>query len=439
MSQTNYTNPYEGMRYFTASTQQQQQLMQPQINQYGGGTRQTTDPFAHFGAGNIDAFVEEKIRKFQSKYGGGVWWNPDDDIVYTGEEAINHPNFSPENRAYNVGLYKKQKAMLKTGSITDPLAMREDPWFPEFREEAKRVLKYDQHNGQFQGSRIKKAAAGAITSDDNPTIHLVQILAETMGRDTRVYSLEQVVSQAQTPGLSLSLDTWSGFGISMGVPEGIEPLPQKGKYVRQEYLMGKDVAHVLITDEAGYRADRDLMAEHITHAQAEFRRAHNLKIAIALEAAPQEAGSDWGAIDTGGFHYAADPSAEIGVLIDLIDENSGVADVIASHSTVFRKFLSNGKIGGLTAPAANVTTGTKLIQNPPTMPGMTWALDNLKSRDVVTVFDRRAVIFGQGPVRTGTYRQEGRGADGYITRDWNRCIISDPSRVYNLTGVAPDS
>jgi len=436
MSQNNITNdnPYANMRFFTASAQQHM-MANPQRS-YVGGIAQGVNPYATF-EGNLDALVEDKVRRYNNFYGSGVWYDPETDGIYTNERGINRPPaFIRANKVYDVSIYRKQKQALKTGSTTDALAMHRDPWMPEYRKEAERILKVSRE-GDFIGSNIKTAAAGTITSDDNPTIHLVQILAETMGRDTRVYSLEQVVSRAQTPGLSLSIDSWSGFGISRDVPEGVEPLPQKGRYVRQEYLMGKDVAHVLITDEAIYRSDRDLMAEHIQHAQNEFRRTHNLKIAIALEAAPQEPGSDWGAIDTGGFHYATDPSAELGVLIDLINENQGEADVVASHSSVFRKFLSNGKIAGLTAPAANVTTGTKLIQNPPTMPGMTWALDNLKSDDVVTVFDRRAVIFGQGPVRTGTYRQEGRGADGYITRDWNRCIIADPSRVYNLTGINP--
>lgn len=428
MSQQYDNNPYGSMRFFTAS--QQAAATRSYSN---GGNIQTSNPFATFGPNNIQALIEENVRKFQSRYGGGVWWDPETDGIYTNERGINRPPaFTRENKVFDVALYKKQKQMLKTGSITDPLAMRRDPWMPEFRREAERVLNYTK-DGQ-----LLTAAAGVITSDDNPTIHLVQILAETMGRDTRVYSLEQVVSRAQTPGLSLSIDSWSGFGISRDVPEGVEPLPQKGKYVRQEYLMGKDVAHVAITDEAGYRSDRDLMAEHIQHAQNEFRRTHNLKIAIALESAPQESGTDWSALDGGGFHYSANPAEEIGVLIDLIEENQGVADVIASHSTAFRKYLQNGKIAGITAPAATVTTGTKLVANPPSLPpGTTWALDNLKSKDVVTVFDRRAVIFAQGPVRTGTYRMEGKGADGYITRDWNRVIVADPSRVYNLTGIDP--
>lgn len=428
--QQQQTYDYNDMAYFTARTKQAA-AQYPRQQLYTGSVLQTTDPFAHFGVANIDAFLEDKIRKFQAKYGGGVWWNPEDNIIYTGEESINRPTWS--NRAFDVGLYQKQKQMLKTGSISDPMAMRQDPWFPEFREEAKRLLKFDPRTG-----RLLTAASGTITSDDNPTIHLVQILAETMGRDTRIYSLEQVVSHAQTPGLSLSIDTWNGFGISMNVPEGVEALPQKGKYVRQEYLMGKDVAHVLITDEAVYRSDRDLMAEHIQHAQNEFRRTHNLKIAIALEAAPQEAGTDWNALAVGGFHYAANPGKEIGVLIELIEENMGVADVVASHSSAWNAYQFNGKVSGITAPGATVVTGTRLVQNPPGLPpGTTWALDNLKSKDVVTVFDRRAVIFGQGPVRTGTYRMEGKGSDGYITRDWNRAIVADPSRVYNLTGIDP--
>lgn len=413
------------------------------INRRSFGGRNTYNASYNTNSSNLSTYdLDTWYHQKQKKTANSAWFNPatnhDDgeglrpQTIYIGERGHNQPTW--EDAVYDVARARETAHLVAQGRM-DPEEAAFAPYIGEWQNrfgEWYSDLKREASRREMSPYRV--AASGIITSDDSTALNVVNIMAEILGRDNRTYVLEQAVRQASVPNLRLSVDTWNGFGVDRDVPEGVEALTQKGKFTRQEITMKKDVSHIAITDEAEFSSDRNLMQEHIRHSAAEMRRVKSLKVATALETAADTAGSDWAALT--GEHSTANPLDQLGALMDTIEANGGTPNTIASHNRPFRDFMANTWIKGTVAPGGSVAVGTRVINNVPGLPGVTWYVDNLKTNTLVTVYDRDAVLLLQGPVRTETYRDSRHGFNGYITRDWNTVFVLDTSLIADLTGVS---
>jgi len=351
------------------------------------------------------------------------------DTIYLGEQG-GVPTW--EHAAFDVGRYRQASELYRQGKIDDD-RLRFSPWLmPELEEQAK--YQNDVYKYGRQAMSQYRSASGVVTVGDSSAINVIQILGEVLGTAQRNYSLEQAVTTVATPNLSLSVDTWQGFAASQDVGEGVEALVKKGRITRTEYLLKKDVGHIMVTDEAQLRADRDLFSTHVNHAVQDLRRLKNTKIATELEAATDVAAGDWAAFT--GEHNTRDPVEDIGGIADTIELNGGAANTIASHGRPLRDFNTNSHIVGSQAPAQTTNFGARTQGGIAGLPGFTWYIDNLLTNTMVTVYDKSAVLLMQGPVRTAQYRIEPRGLDAYITRDYNLCRVIDSTLIRNLTGVS---
>jgi hypothetical protein len=410
---------------------------------YGGRNGNTYN--ANYNNSNIsedylNAWYADRKRKDISS----AWFNPahtrEDgnglrpQTIYIGERGFSQPTW--EEPVYDLKAARQAAHLFSEGKIDAEEASfapyrHSDYWANEFNEWYSNLQREAQRR---ETSPYRVAASGIITSEDHSALNVVNIMAEVLGRDNRTYVLEQAVSHLATPNLKIAADTWAGFGVERDVPEGVEVLTQKGKFTREEITMKKDVSHIAITDEGEITSDRNLMQEHIRHSAAEMRRTKALKIAAALETAADTAGADFAAL--AGEHSTTNPLDSIGALMDTIEANGGVPNTIASHNKPFRDFMSNTWIKGTITPGANISVGTRVINNVPGLPGVTWYVDNLKTSSLLTVYDKSAVLLLQGPVRTETYRDARHGFNGYLTRDWNAVWIIDTSLIADLTGVS---
>jgi hypothetical protein len=372
-----------------------------------------------------------------------AWWNPaqvsmrvDDvtlrpDTIYIGEQN-GRPTW--ETPVFDVSRYRTAKQLYREGKIDDD-RLTFSPWLsPEWDEAVK--IQADIHKYGRQAMNAYRSASGVVTSTDSTAINVIQILGEILGRDERVWNMEEAVTRVATPNLSLSVDSWQGFTASADVAEAVEAFPKKGKITRTEYLLKKDVAHIMITDEAQLRADRSIFDIHVNAAVQDMRRLKAAKIAVELESATDVAIGDWQPYTA--EHSTRDPVDDIGVTADgVIVANNGNFNTIASHPRPFRDFFTNTHIQG-TGAAANPTrfTDSQTVGNIPGLPGVTWYVSNLLTNTMVTIYDKRAIMLMQGPVRTAQYRNELRGVDAYVTRDYNITKIVDSTLIRNLTGAS---
>ena len=351
--------------------------------------------------------------------------------IYIGGDEV--PTW--EEPVFDVARYKSARDAYRKGSLKlDDL--QSSPWLSTEWDEAAKiradVLKY----GKSYVNSPFRQGSGVITSVDTPAINVIQVLGELLGEDNRDYVLEQAITQAATPNLVLSVDQWSGFSGSQDVGEGVEALVKKGTFARTDYILKKDVAHIAVTDEANVRYERDVFAQHVRHAAQDLRRIKNQKIATELETGAS-AGTfgDW--IAWTSDHRTRDAARDIYAAATIIEANGGIPNTVASHSRVFNDFATNTQLAsaGLSG-SLDQRFGNSVVNNIPSLAGITWYLDNLKTATLATVYDKSAVLLMQGPTKTEQYRIPGKGINAYITRDWNSVKVIDASRIRNVTGVS---
>src|SRR5688572_3445013 len=372
-----------------------------------------------------------------------VWYNPAEEwtksaegtpirpkTIYIGEHQ-GKPTW--EEPIFDVSRYMEAKNLLKQGKINEDKAQYSHWLSSQWENAAVSYADYLKYGKSYTNSPFRQAS-GVVTSQDSPTINVVQILGEVMGRTEKNYTMEDAVTRIATPNLNIAVDTWKGFVASADIPEYGDTPVRKGGFTREQYFLKKDAAHILVTDEAQARSDRNVFTIHVNHAVQDLRRLKAQKIAIELETAANESGgADWAA-HTAGVS-TTDPIRQIATVADIIELNGGTPNTIASHGRAFRDFAGNSRVNGQGQVTPEARFGTTVVGNLPGLPGFTWYVDNLKTAGLVTIYDKSAVLLMQGPVRTAQYRNELKGADGYITRDYNAVKIIDTSRIRDLPAI----
>jgi hypothetical protein len=415
---------------------------------YGKNGAKSFDTFnASYNLSDSEQIRNTFNQLYEEKRRGAVtsaWFNPaknhDDgdglrpETIYLGENGKNQPTW--QEPVYDMKVAREVNRDLREGRIDTEDAVYAPyvgEWQDRFGEWYSDLLKVSKAR---EMSPYRVAASGKITSDDNSTLNIVNVMAEYLGRDDRVYVLEQAVRKISLPNLRISLDTFGGFDVERDVPEGAEVFAQKGKFTRQEFQIGKQVSHIVQTDESELMTDRALMPIHIQHSAAKMRRLKADLVATALANADSSpaSGADWGAYTSD--HSTVDPLAAIGGLLDTIDTNGGIADRIASHPAVYREFLANTHIKGLTATSPAVSgEAAKVVPNVPGLNGVTWYVDRLIPNGIIVVYDMNSVFFFQGPVRTESYRDVVKGQNGYITRDWCGVAVADATTIKEMGSI----
>lgn len=378
------------------------------------------------------SFADE-MKAYERGKAKSAWYNPattqtkvDGQIlrpqtIYIGESG-QKPTW--EEPVLDMKQYELANKLYLEGKIDDD-RLKHSPWIGS--EWQDRVARY------LTALKDPYRSAAVITSDDFSAINVINVLAEVIGTEQRTYILEQAVTRQNTPNLTVSIDAWTGFNASGDVDEGVEVFTKKGSMTRTEYGLKKDAAAIAITDEAIMRADRDIYRQHIDHLTYDMKRVKAQKIATELESATDVSSADWGALT--GTVSTTNPLDAIGTVQDLIEANGGRADTAASANRVYRDFAGNTFVKGPQAPFPNVEAGNKIIANAGGT-GLTWYIDNLKTNTLVTIYDKRAVLLLQGPVRSAQYRIEAKGIDSYIVRDWNACKLVRPELARDLVSVS---
>jgi hypothetical protein len=391
-----------------------------------------------------NVFTRDEYIRAKKLEKAAAWYNPSTkpervdgvtlrpQTIYLGEK-----NEKPtwEEPVFDVATHRQHLSLIRQGKIDDD-RLRFGAYLGDWDDVANEHADYLRY-GRTAYNQFRSAAAGVIQSADSPAINVIQILGEILGQDNRNYAMEQAVTRVATPNLTLSVDSFHGTTASQDVAEGQEPHPKKGRFTRQTFTLKKDAGYVMQTDEASFIADRDVMNTSIQAVSRDLLRIKNNKIVTRLEGAdvPTIAGSDWLAIT--GDHRTADPISEIGAAVDVISANGGTVDAIASDPKPWREYSINVQ-GGMNlnnGPVALTTSTNGVAGQVAGIGGVTWYIDTALADTRVTVYDKSTVLLMQGPVRTAQFRDERRGLDAYITRDWNAVQILDTSVIRGVTGV----
>jgi len=242
-----------------------------------------------------------------------------------------------------------------------------------------------------------------------------------------LYSLRNICRVVSMPKLVASVDVATKLTGVEKVPPLVEAEISAEAYTRTNFDLWKNVAHVVVSDEAAKKAAHDIINLQIADAAKEIARMENSQIKAVAEAATAVAGSDWG-------DSTKNPFDDIGSVMDVIEGNGFPVDFIAADPLVWLDFFSNTFTRG-TAAGVQIPSGKTFPI--PGLPGVTGISDTVLTNTIAIVgsLAAPAIILGDGPTEAARYRDEGKGYTGFIIRQWLQPILVQTGAIRRLTGV----
>jgi len=271
------------------------------------------------------------------------------------------------------------------------------------------------------------AAAGILDVADIKSIQAVTILDEVLGRARVGYNLRDICRKIRMDKLTMTIPIATGFTGHEKVKPKIEAEISKDVYTDVKFDLWKNVVHVDVVDEAQMKSAHDVLGMAVEEAARELPRMENKQIAEIVEGCTEMADtvvySDWGAKTAGVSD--TDPMLAIIASIDAIQAKGRPVDFMAMHPTLWGKFILNtyirdlvhagimqvGRDGGRFTlpgyPNIVIYTDYALTETPDTTHG-----------PIVGSSVSPGLVLGEGPTTAARYRDEGKGVDAYIIRQW---------------------
>lgn len=186
------------------------------------------------------------------------------------------------------------------------------------------------------------------------------------------------------------------------------------------------MVHVAISDEAGKKAAHGIMSLHVEDAARDLARMENKQIAEIVEAGITEkvggtVYSDWGAVTAN----VSDTNSLIAILASMnyILEKGYPVNFIAMHPSIWAKFVLNTWVTDLIDKGILKLTGSSFSL--PGYPTMSVIVDPALTETptgsigpIVGSSSAPGLVLGQGPTEAAKYRDEPRGLEAYIIRQW---------------------
>lgn len=205
-------------------------------------------------------------------------------------------------------------------------------------------------------------------------------------------------------------------------------------YTRVAFDLWKNVAHVVISEEAAKKAVHDIMALNTADAARELPRMENKQIAEEAETATATSGGDWGLMTT-------PPDSDNNPFDDIIPklgeiETAGYQpNMIAMHPLVWGEFIVNTFVRDLVhAGMVDLITGRISLPGFPTVQVITdYALTNTICLVLSTTAP--ALVMGEGPTEAAKYRSEPAGYSAFIIKQYLQPQLILADAIDRLTGV----
>lgn len=306
----------------------------------------------------------------------------------------------------------------------------------EFRE----ACVYQPITGKFYEGRMKDwdpyETREAQVVTDVSTIQAQIILDEVLGITWREYVLRRACRSIPMPELVMTLDVATSPSVSEKVPPGEEAEVIATSYTPITFELWKNVGHVVILDESSKKARHPLLNIDINACAQGLVAAENSQIATELLAATDVVGEDWGVMTTPPTSDK-NPLVKIQEVIKALSPHK--VDFMAVDSLPWQEFLTNSYIRGM-VEAKIITVRPDAFGGMVSLPGwpkvMVLTDDDLL--DTSAYFGSSlapGIALGEGPTEAARYRNETKGYDAYIIRQWLQPQVVVAGAIRELTGV----
>jgi len=290
---------------------------------------------------------------------------------------------------------------------------------------------YYRYTGQPETSREFRAA-GAILPTDIADIEAVTILDEVLGLARPQYKLEPICRPVKMDKLTARVDIATSLAGQRKVPPMVEAEISAEAYTKMDFDLPKNVVHVVVADETGMKAAHDILGMNIADAARDIARMRNLDVAECLDLCDNQQAAAGGRSSTHTWDTSTTGVSDANPLIDLLAAFIAIAgdgyepDRVVMHPQVWAGFITNDWIKSQVDVGLGRVSGTKI-----SLPGfptvgvlMDFALLPITSCYVMSQ-SAPGIVLGEGPTSAAKYRNEPKGYDAYIIRDWLQPRIID--------------
>ena len=258
----------------------------------------------------------------------------------------------------------------------------------------------------------KFIGAGTITAQDySATIGNVMIDQTVLDLITRDFIILDAVTRKSWDKLTYTYDNRTPYLNTGGLGE-LDVAPSGNvKYARASIGLKKAEGHVSVSIWAGLSIlDHDAVGDTQSIINADFERIFATDVASTLTGFTDQATA--GAYDViagGAFHSTTNPSVRFDADSASIRTAGGRADTLVMRTIDYRALIQNTfmrlsgsptlSLGQETAPVHAFRTIHQLL------PGYDIFVDELATSDSLFIYDKRSVIFLEGPTSTRTVEQ----------------------------------
>lgn len=284
----------------------------------------------------------------------------------------------------------------------------------------------------------RAAMANIVNSQTVDATKSLNILDKLLGLQARDYLLQNICTIIPSPNLVLTVDSYTEGSATAKVPE-LSPAPlQSHTESRTTKILYKNVAHIAISEEAGFEQTHNTMALRQDWSLRDLRRILNSQIATEVETATAVAGADWGAKSGTPPDSTNDAQDDIEPVATTIEGNGFNIDFIAAHNRPAKDLLTNKFIGRQKGDAnalVNGIGGQKVISVPGVLPAPV-VIDQSLTATIAMVGSKDAMWLGQGPMVVAAYNADLAGYRGWMVKEWWLPYLAQTGGVRKLTGIS---
>jgi len=301
---------------------------------------------------------------------------------------------------------------------------------------------YNPVERKFYEGKLKDYEPGrtreAQIVDDVSTIKSQIVLEEVLGLEWRQYKLRKACRVIPMPELVMTIDVGTKPSVAEKVPPMEEAEVMSTAYTNVDFELWKNVGHVVIADEASKKARHSIMNIEIQNCARDLVRAENSQIATVFADATDVTGEDWGAMTTAP-NSDYNPLNKIGDVIKTIEDNGYLVDFMAVDGLAWKEFLTNSRVSAMVEAKILGVRDDPMggFISLPGWPQIQVLVDNHVTDTVAVIGSSNApgIAFGEGPTEAARYRNEPKGYDAYIIRQWLQPKLTVSNAIRELTGV----
>ena len=277
------------------------------------------------------------------------------------------------------------------------------------------------HEIYRQADREMKSVSAATDKTSLDNITRVELLTEVINRMWRECWLIKGCTPVPVPKLKLDLPVTGKYEASKKVPKRQAATVKSSTFTQASFNLWKNVVDLDSPDEDEYTALISPLSFDLQQAADALTQAENEQIyADGLVTFQSATLGSWAAHTSGVSTRNAltDITTKLDALIK--KPNHARPKILAMNGITYSAYASNSWVQGSAFVQDREVIGIVPI---PKIPGIMGLIDPEIPTGEAFLYDPRAMLLGQGPVTSETYRSAREGVSGNVIRKWVQPLV----------------